>query len=538
MPSSGDALLENAKALAYNDHRPFDVEHVFVEALDHFDRYPEIRDMLPRVLSDPLRAVWIGNLTGALTRLAPSDYMRGVATTRLQGYVDNLRANADAAHHELTAARILWTLLAKDDETEQILKNVHLNGQQADRIALMTILGQIISPAPPPPPPGSQPPASSYPPNPVNPTYPTSPPAPGPTNEDRARAAAAERELTTSIEPYEDIHIQAIKVNQFLTELGKSVTTNEVVIAHGPNGSLTDVLGQVLSHRVKNRGEFFGAESPLQQFEHVYIFSLRGLSRWVLDNNFPYPALILELAKQHALNDKAILMLNNMQVLHDPKVYTDAARVSLLRQLSNRGKAPIFGIFHESAAEHPAVDVKFDLSNVLPINIPHEDAAQTIELLKTYYYPRWLQQGFAFANDAFDLAVQLEPGIWVDSRRKTLPLAAVALADGTIVTARAGLLLQEARGAIDSLKEIAAKEQDAARGNAALAAVVKQAHTLIEARLHRVTGPLAIFQEPFVAKDAQGRTRLTKEHVLANLFCKNISEFHYPGHRPVDGLDD
>jgi hypothetical protein len=147
-------------------------------------------------------------------------------------------------------------------------------------------------------------------------------------------------------------------------------------------------------------------------------------------------------------------------------------------------------------------------------------------LVRNYYLPHWVDRySIDFTEDAFDHIIALEPGAWINARRKTLPYLVVGLARDALQTVLGGeaLIRDTAVMALDALEKL--REEWATtepRIRQQFEPVLDEAHDEITALIER----------PMPATDGQGNRVLTRAHVTAQLICPNDSEFHYPGHAP------
>ncbi|HEY7414435.1 MAG TPA: hypothetical protein VH593_04530 [Ktedonobacteraceae bacterium] len=347
---------------------------------------------------------------------------------------------------------------------------------------------------------------------------------------EEAQAYSKAEQLVQEVSPSSDYrceHMHSLVTDGVLDVLGKSAQSKdgEIPILVGHNGSALEEVEKALADRLAaNHHPFRGVRERLQEFKAVYRLAL-GKIHELPKGQKPGPSLVLEMAKRYALDKKAILLISQIELLHG---HTELEK-SLRAPLVDRGDCLILGVY---TLDHHS-DVSKQLSLGLPnarIHLVREyDAQDTLTFLEKFYFPQWELLGYTFEPGAFDLLMKLEPGAWIESRRRVLPYLTVDLAEDTIDTAEEGNeeIHLAAERALKEIQNLRTKELPDVREG-----VRKQFEGLIKQAEEEIK---ALSAKPSPREDAAGHKVLKSGHLLAEFFCPtNESEFHFPGHNPFE----
>lgn len=307
-----------------------------------------------------------------------------------------------------------------------------------------------------------------------------------------------------------------------LNVLGK-LEHSQMAVLIGRNGMPIYHVGQALADLIA-ADTTFSDERPRLQHDYAGVYqlnlgSLRDLARIP---NKPQPFEALQVIIRLAIQQRAILILRNMELLR----HRTEADDRMLAVLSNPGDALILGLYEQGEYGDHGPIVTLDLSNIVSITAHAYSPLQTKLLIRNYYAPHWLERySMMFHEDAFDHIIALEPGAWINARRETLPYLAVGLASNTIQTVLGGESLVRdtavmALDAIEKLREEWATTEPRIR---------HQYETVLEESFEEIS---ALLEHPMPEVNNEGHQALTRAHVTAQLICPNDSEFHYPGHAP------
>lgn len=318
--------------------------------------------------------------------------------------------------------------------------------------------------------------------------------------------------------------MHAVLMSNILNILG-TLDPTQIAILTGANGTPLYYVDQVLADTLEAR-EYQVDDRPRlhTRYERIYRLNLSGVRSLADQPTRPPPHLVLRMAIQEAEKNKAILVIKNMETL---SAHTEADR-AILSVLSEPSKTLILGLYETGVYSAFGPLQTLNLSNAVEIAARSYSLGQTRNLLQEYYLPQWEDRyGYAFVPNAFDSIIALEPGAWINLRRKTLPYLVIGLALDTIQTVRGGnaLIAETAHMAIDALTLL---EEEWATTERMIREKYKD--TLEQARAD-IEG---LILRPQPERDPQGRYLITRGHVIAQLICPNDSEFHYPGHSPKE----
>lgn len=503
---SAQRLLERAREQVQAG-QALDVMHVTLAALltpngDGSDQVPAIvatraGGLDAKALETVLRVELRVHAQPATTVDGVSDELRAcVALWRQKAAEGNLR---------VTDALVLWAVLADDNSVSQRVRA--MNG---DRAAMLHVLESQMQPVVP------ETQANEW--RKMGPRV-----VPASLSGPDALAYEEAVGLTGIAVPTPDLHFKrmhAVLMANLLNVLG-STETPDIVVLEGRNGTPLHSAALVLAERLIAGEVFTEQRARLSQYHEVHRLNMETVRHLANLADKPAPQDVLQMAMQQAVEDQAVLVLDHMEALERD----NPVDIGLFAQLANPGDALVLGLFELPERDEVPVDVALGLENIRQVPAREYSAMQTQALLREYYIPLWETQGFTFTQEAFDSVIALEPGAWIELRRKTLPYLAVGLGRDAMQTVKEGraLVLDTARMALDALNELrhewATTEE---RIREQFTDVLAEARRDIE----------ALIANPDVQVE-NGRRVITRAHVVAQLICPNDSEFHYPGHAPA-----
>ncbi|HEV2236574.1 MAG TPA: hypothetical protein VGR57_07920, partial [Ktedonobacterales bacterium] len=314
----------------------------------------------------------------------------------------------------------------------------------------------------------------------------------------------------------------AVLMSNVLNVMG-ALNHSQVAVLTGRNGTPLHHVEQVLTDLLA-AGTTFSDERPRLQrdFQGVYRLNLAGVINLARLPNKPKPFEVLQSTLKLATQERAILVINNLELL---RAHTEVEE-QLLAVLSSPEEALVLGIYEQAEYGDHGPSETLQLTNSVHITAHAASSQQTKALIQEYYLPSWTEKHkTTFADDAFEHVIALEPGAWINSQRKTLPYLVVGLASDTIQTVMGGesLVRDTATMALDALEKL---HEEAAttelRTRDRFEPVLEAAHDEIA----------HLLQLPMPETNASGQLVLRRAHVTAQLVCPNDSEFHYPGHAP------
>jgi hypothetical protein len=322
---------------------------------------------------------------------------------------------------------------------------------------------------------------------------------------------------------YDGMH--PIIMANILNVLG-TLEQSKIAIVRGAHGTPVRDIDKVLADVLAAKAYDVQDRPRLQRrYQLVYRINLGGLRNWGLNPANPPPHLILQLAMDIAVKNQAILVVNELETLK----HRTEIDFALLSVLADPKECLVLGSFETNPPYEEDPIQMLDLTNAELIAAHAYSPAKTLNLLQKYYLPQWqLRYGYDFAPDAFETVIALEPGAWINLRRKTLPYLVVGLALDTIQTARGGtlLMLDTIQMALDALDKLNDEWGTSERRHR------EQFKPVLDAARADIQ---ALQGHPQPERNQQGNFVLTRGHVAAQLICPNDSEFHYPNHAP-EGL--
>lgn len=337
----------------------------------------------------------------------------------------------------------------------------------------------------------------------------------------------------TVIEKIDDA-LHSITANSILINLARAIKEERLLILLGQNGSVTNWIDIVLAYRLRKSALQASHHVSHEEAEHDNHTALSGYALWKISlNNLRtlysrkrhlHPALVLDYLKQEAVKESAILFISGLETLSR----RSAVDRKIIEQLARPNGASILGfyLYYDNRPSKEVWQLGLDDTMVtLAEAEKFDDRPKLLSLIQRYHQPRWNAQGYVLDEHAFDSLFLLEPGIWIDKRRKTFPYLAVDLADDSIFTVERGEqhvhnLAEDAQLAIEDIITKESKHVEEATRSRYLD-VLKAAHQRIGDLLHSPC--IQYMQEKAV---------ITQALIEAQLFCRNNSEFHFPGVLP------
>jgi hypothetical protein len=305
-----------------------------------------------------------------------------------------------------------------------------------------------------------------------------------------------------------------------------------MVMLVGRNGSPVTMYPAILADRLAAKPaadqpypgqieQFSGQQAPLNAYRGVLRLNLRQVCALASLPQMPEPYYVLEKAKQHALAQKAILCIDEPEVLAGHGAVEERVRAVL----NDFADGLVFGIYLASDDQLPTIGQELGLTNLALVHVHPYTAEHTRESIKQYYLPLWQHAGYTFDKHAFDLVMDLEPGVWVGTQRKTLPYLVVDLAREAIQTAAGGeaALRGTAQLALEAVKRL--RGSQAPQVSAADRGRFEHLLNEAERELRWVAAHPQL-------RTKDGKKELTRGHLVAQLFAMNGYEFRYPSTPP------
>lgn len=505
---SAEKLLALASALRQQD-QPLDTLHILAAALKSQDAETPGCKALQTCIDKGKQENWMERIQLELRQGILGQALPEGMTMSLHRYLEQCEQKARKDRLFLTDALILWILLSKDDLIRDMLSRCRIEPD-----VLLKGLEDAFKQSAPVPPPLPLPQRGTQ----VQPL----PPPPSPDAQALAKATALTRLLRYDASAL-DADMHNIPMSYFLDALGASATSmeSEIIILTGHHGSPIEELSQLLAYRLAAKEPFVGVRKPLSEYSTVRRLNIEALLRLVDEPEEPLPHKVLEKAKQYALEQKAVLLLDNIHLLKGQ----GKNEMSVKAALADRGDGLIFGLYIYHGATPSERDLRLGMENTLLVPVAPYDEEDTKKFLQKYHFPRWEANGYIFTEDAFDSIIKLEPGAWIREKRKTLPYLASGLGEDTFQIALRGEreIKETADCARYWLNELLNKE----RKHVTEAIQEKYAEVLGEAE----RDIRALNQNPKPLQQGNKKV-LTRAHVIAQLICHNASEFHYDGFTP------
>jgi len=322
-----------------------------------------------------------------------------------------------------------------------------------------------------------------------------------------------------------DPALHSITCNNLLLNLIRAMRDEKIVVLIGQNGSVTDQLEMILAYRLKLMGENADASrAEILAGYKLWHVSLNHLRSLYGRKRRLHPALVLNHLKEEAAKVSAILLITGLETL----TQRNAVDRKIKEELSHPDGACILGLYFYSDLKPAKEAWQLGLGDVVTMAEAElfDESSKLSTLVQQYHQPRWKERGYIVDEEAFESLFALEQGIWIDKRRKTFPYLAIDLADDVIFTHRSGEqdvrnLAEDALIALDNLitKEAFAVSKD----------VRDEFLPTLEAARQRI---MALYSSPRIWERRSGAIVITQALIEAQLFCRNNSEFHFPGLKP------
>lgn len=506
MEASAEELMNRARGFL-QPSQALDVTHVFIAALpggdDSSSPPTQISSTILSVIPQPeiVRALLSVEIklhsVPATTPGAITDALRRAATIWLQHSAERKARVTDTV--------VIWGILSDDNAVTHLLRELKL-----DRAALLDALSrnfQFLVPD-----------ADVR--DVRQSAHRVAPPS---VSAELVPSYLLAAELVRLVQPSLDHHLadmHAVLMSNILNVLG-SCTRPEIAVLTGHNGTPLYSIPQALADRFASDEIFTDQRLRLARYKAVHILNLETVYQLGNVPDEPEPENVLEMAMLQAVEDRAVLVLERMEILFEEGEYQE----HMLGQLADPGDALVLGILELAELGGTISVSSFGLHSARMIASRQYSASQTLDLLNHFYMPDWATHGFVFADDAFQAVIALEPGAWIELRRKTLPYLVVGLARDTMQSIKGGpsLVRDTAQMALDALDEL---RQEWATTEETLRdlfwPVLERARTDIQGLLDR---PIQMQEDKYL---------ITGAHITAQLICPNDSEFHFPGHVPKE----
>lgn len=489
LEASAHFLLERSAELARGAGQELDTLHIMLVVLSEPAVAGSTAQSLATYISDDTRKACEAAIRVQLHLNGPLATAPTAVTAHLSSCIEIWNQEAQRRNLRVTEALVLWAVATRDPIVSQILRTfaVDLEGLARDLERHFEITSRL-------------------------------PPLPA----NRGGEVRNHTEIVSPSAGCQFATAHAVLMSNTLNVLG-GLNHSQIAILSGRNGTPIHHVEQVLADLFA-AGTTFSEERPRLQHDYqgVYRLNLAGVLNLARLPNKPKPFEVLQAILRLAAQERAVLVINNLELLR-PHTEVDE---QVLAVLSNPEDALVLGIYEQAEYGDRGPSVTLRLPNSVDIVAHSTSAIQTKALVQQYYLPNWAEKHqIRFADDAFNHVIALEPGAWINSRRKTLPYLVVGLASDTIQTFNGGepLVRDTAAMALDALEKLhdeAATTDPRTRDRFEL--VLEEAGDEIS----------RLLQQPMPEPDAQGMRVLTRAHVSAQLICPNDSEFHYPGHAP------
>lgn len=489
LEASAHFLLERSAELARGWGQELDALHIMLVVLSEPTVAGSAVQSLATYINDDIRKPCEAAIRVQLQLHGQPAATPGALTTHLQRCIELWNQEAQRRNLRVTEALVLWAVATRDPIASQILRAfaVDLEGLARDLERHFEITSKL-----PPLPSGHGGEVRNH-------TEIVSP--------------SAGCQFTTA---------HAVLMSNVLTVLG-GLDHSQIAMLSGRNGTPIHHAEQVLADLLA-AGTTFSEERPRLQHDYqgVYRLNLAGVLNLARLPNKPKPFEVLQATLRLAAQERALLVIHNLELLRTHAEVDE----QVLAVLSNPEDALVLGIYEQAEYGDRGPSVTLRLPNSVDIVAHPASATQTKTLIQEYYLPHWTEKyRITFADDAFDQVIALEPGAWINSRRKTLPYLVVGLASDTIETSIGGesLVRDTATMALDALEKL---HDEAATTDLRIR---DRFEPVLEEACEEIT---QLLQRPLPEPNAQGLRVLSRAHVSAQLICPNNSEFHYPGHAP------
>ncbi len=482
-------LLERSADLAQGLTQEFDTLHILLMALIEPDTAGSALQSFARYISDENRKACESAIKVQLHLHSRPASTPDALSSNLTRCAEICNQEAQKRSLRVTEALVLWSVTTQDPIASQLLRalSIDLGGLGRDLERHFEITSKL-------------PPLSS-----------------GLGGEGRDHT-----EIISPTTGCQFANAHGVLMSNVLNVLG-NLDRSQFAMLIGRNGMPIYHVGQVLADLLAADTSFSDERPRLQHnYQGVYQLNLGSLRELARIPNKPQPFEVLQAILRLAVQEHAILILKNMEILRQ----RTEADERLLAALSNPGETLILGLYEQAEYGDHGPNITLNLANINNITAHAYSSLQTKTLVHDYYLPHWTERySIDFADNAFDHIMALEPGAWINTRRKTLPYLVVGLASNSLQTILGGesLVRDTAVMALDAFEKL--REEWATTEPR----IRHRFESVLDEAFEEISG---LLQKPMPEYDNQGKQIVTRAHVTAQLICPNDSEFHYPGHAP------
>lgn len=527
-PDMVSSLIARAKALV-KPNRAFDTCHIVRAALE----FPESAGIAGHVLQVRVEAVkrerWLGALKYYLEYHAEpltfGDRPDDAKTSRLRQCYDAWVQESSLRITPVSNALILWTIMAKDAFTVELMGLYSVDRDLVMR-GLEEQFGVVESQTGPHAAVHNMGNLSGF--GVAGPNTWQNGPSPW-----QAAQAAwlynSQPGVTNPLTPivlatpglvYRNLH--PVASSHLLTELGKYAQARALPLLVGQDGSPLPLIGNVLADRFASREPFIGAQTPLNWCTGVVPVDIAHLRSLALSGGEHVAANILDAARKHAMTYRCVLMFDHVDALRG----NTPPEVKLRAAINTPLGVPSFGVYYAAADGDSSREAAKAFPDATVIPVSKYTATQTHEFIYSVFVPVWEHEhNLTLTADALDSVIALEPGIWVNRRRKTLPYVVLDIVLDALITARGGepAVRETARQAQVELAKLWEMEWPST------ADAIRRRY---EGTLHEADIDLKRLVERPKLGMRDGKWALTRAHLTAQLLCPSQSQFHLPGFTP------
>jgi len=217
-----------------------------------------------------------------------------------------------------------------------------------------------------------------------------------------------------------------------------------------------DIVDHILADLV-DAGNFYAFADSLSEYKGVFSVDIGAVRSQGSDRAKQYMLQALDRARKEG--EKEFCVLRRFQLLAQDKEVDHA----IMSVLSAPDGAAVLGLFQFQFEDEVRLDVLLPNLDILEAPIrPHSNVREyTSAVIASYYSGPWERMGFNLAGDALDTLFEVEPAVYVQGRRKTLPYLATELVqevindfDATTDGINAGLLWDHVLTARENLWQL------------------------------------------------------------------------------------
>ncbi len=514
------SLLNGARELATRSYQRSTPLHIFQAALPQPSylqtSYPQnpyleepAKSIWENLVDFPARQKWAQEIQQEIAKLPQAQPgMEGMDSDEFRALESEARSRANRMSRKLDDAIVLATVV----EVERMIQTII----QASLVDYRNLIkGLVGQPAPNPPPVSTMPPAQAQP----------------PAVSDRELANRARNDfLKGVVDPtgdrrYKDL--QEVEIRTFLTTLAESASNRATVVCVGQDGSLISFVTGLLADRLDSGTSFTGKEIPLNNYTgKLHRVEVESLVNLVGRSEAPKPAMMLKVIKETiaGMPEKSILLLDHLETIRGETKEMQDLRV----EIAERDQVLVCGIYHappgEDLDKHLLEAQLGRASSIKTLPFRPYDKRRTVALLEDYFVKKvWRNQGrFSFARGAFDAVIDMQPGAWHDQKRKALPGLVIDLAQDAMDTASHGeaAVHDTASCALQWFRDLREKEYPYAspENQKKYGPILAKGEQEVQRLLSR----------PASRPDPNKPIEISSAHIVAELICRNVSEFHYP----------